>query len=215
MTRQEIFAQLWPDFERARALDNFYNAWSAMRRALGKGPYVQRSGDFCHIDRRLVKSDVGEFDRLTRKILVGHGEGPDLLDAYSQVEAVYRGGLLPSERDSDFVDAQRAHYQQLFVDAMVAASFKAIEGKDARLALWFAHKAHEAQPRREDVYYALIRAQIEVGQRSSAVRSYEQCRSFLREDLGLDPCADVQALYDRLVTADPALVGFTAARAYG
>ena len=27
--------------------------------------------------------------------------------------------------------------------------------------------------------------------------------------------ADVQALYDRLVTADPALVGFTAARAYG
>ena len=215
VTRQEIFAQLWPDFERTRALDNFYNAWSAMRRALGKGPYVQRSGDFCHIDRRFVKSDVGEFDRLTREILVGHGEGSDLLDAYSQVEAVYRGGLLPSERDSDFVDAQRAHYQQLFVDAMVAASFKAIEGKDARLALWFAHKAHEAQPRREDVYYALIRAQIEVGQRSSAVRSYEQCRSFLREDLGLDPCADVQALYDRLVTADPALVGFTAARAYG
>ncbi len=215
VTRQEIFAQLWPNFERARALDNFYNAWSAMRRALGKGPYAQRSGDFCHIDRRLVKSDVGEFDRLTREILVGHREGPDLLDAYSQVEAVYRGGLLPSEVDSDFVDAQRAHYQQLFVDAMVAASFKAIEGKDARLALWFAHKAHEAQPRREDVYYALIRAQIEVGQRSSAVRSYEQCRSFLREDLGLDPCADVQALYDRLVTADPALVGFGAARAYG
>ncbi len=214
VTRQEIFAQLWPDFDRARALDNFYNAWSAMRRALGKGPYAQRSGDFCHIDRRLVKSDVGEFDRLTREILVGHREGPELLDAYSQVEAVYRGGLLPSERDSDFVDTQRAHYQQLFVDAMVAASFKAIEGKDARLALWFAHKAHEAQPRREDVYYALIRAQIEVGQRSSAVRSYEQCRSFLREDLGLDPCADVQALYDRLVTADPALVAFGAARAY-
>lgn len=215
VTRQEIFAQLWPGFDRVRALDNFYNAWSAMRRALGKGPYAQRSGDFCHIDRRLVESDVGEFDRLTREILVGHKDGPELLDAYSQVEAVYRGGLLPSERDSDFVDAQRAHYQQLFVDAMVAASFRAIEGKDARLALWFAHKAHEAQPRREDVYYALIRAQIEVGQRSSAVRSYEQCRSFLREDLGLDPCADVQALYDRLVTADPALVGFGAARAYG
>ncbi len=208
VTRQEIFEQLWPDFDRARALDNFYNAWSTMRRALGKGPYVQRSGDFCHIDRRLVRSDVDEFDRLTREILVGHKDGPELLEAYSQVEAVYRGGLLPSERDSDFVGAQREHYRQLFVDAMVAASLHAVEGKDARLALWFAHKAHEAQPRREDVYYALIRAQIEVGQRSSAVRSYEQCRSFLREDLGLDPCADVQALYDRLVTADPALVAF-------
>lgn len=206
VSREVIFQQMWPDLPRARALDNFYTAWSRMQALVGEGPYFSRRGEFCSINTRYVVSDVAEFEQLSKRILVERDDVGTLLDIFARMETLYRGGLLPSEKESEFIDKQRRRYKSVFVDAMVSGVYKGLEAKDARIALWFARKAMDEDPEREDVYTAMMRAQIEAGQRCSAIRTYFQCVRYLRNELGLDPSLETKALYEQLIASDPSLV---------
>ena len=204
--RDVLLDALWPESARPRALDNFYTIWGNLVMAVGEGPYLERVGDFCRINTRHVVSDVGEFERLSRQLLVSHMQPRELLDTYAHLESLYKGDLLPSEVGNKQVDAQRVRYKALFADSMVAASSCALGMEDARLALWFARKGMEADDKREDTYFALMRAQVAAGQRCSAIRTYFECRKFLSDELGLDPSRDTKGLYDQLISIDPSLL---------
>lgn len=206
VSREVIFQQMWPDLSRTRALDNFYTAWSRMQALLGEGPYISRHGEFCSVSARYVTSDIAEFERLSKRILIERDNISTVLDIYARMETLYRGGLLPSEKGNEFIDKQRRRYQSIFVDAMISGVYKSLEVKDSRIGLWFARKAIEEDPRREDVYAALMKAQMAAGQRCSAIRTYFQCKEFLREELGLDPSSETQALYEQLIASDPSLL---------
>lgn len=206
VSRDALLGDLWGGLPRTRALDNFYTAWSNMSVAIGEGPYLERSGDFCRVNSRYVLSDVDEFERLTRQLLIADMDSGALLDTYAHIESLYRGDLVPSETGSHFVDVQRSRYKNMFVDSMVSASACALKNEDSRLSLWFARKAMDADSRREDVYCALIRAQMATGQRCSAIRTYLECQQFLRDELGLDPSCETEDLYQKLISTDPSLL---------
>ena len=204
--RETLFEQLWPGADYAHALDSYYNVWSNANRLLGNDNYIQRSGEYCRVNARYVSSDVAEFEQLTRRLLVGRDDPAALLDVYSRLELIYRGGLMPSERKNKAIQSYRQYYESVFVDSMVAAAHKAVDVKDARVGLWFARKAMDIDPRREDVYHAMLEAQIAAGQRCSAVDTYFKCQRFLRDEMGLDPGEDIQRLYQELILSDPSLV---------
>lgn len=209
VSRDTLLKELWPSMPRTRAIDNFYGVWSNITSAVGEGPYLEKCGDFLRLNMRYVVSDVDEFERVSRQLLTSPGDTASLLDVYAHIESLYRGSLVPSETGNDFLNAQRKRYLDMFVDSMVAASACALSGDDARLGLWFARKAMDADARREDVYCSLIRAQMAAGQRCTAIRTYLECQKFLRDELGLDPSFETQALYDRLITNDPSLLALT------
>lgn len=204
--RDVLFDELWQGMSRVRALDNFYTVWSSACNTLGNRPYIERNGEFCRVNSRFVVSDVFEFEQLTRRLLTEHPDVGTILDIYARLEALYRGGLVPSEVDSPLINSRRERYRAMFVDAMVAATHCALEVRDARVALWFARKAYESSDKREDVYCALIQAQIAAGQRCSAIKSYMECRDYLRSELGLSPSEETQELYDQLIKTDPSLL---------
>lgn len=206
VSRDMLLEQLWPDSTRVRALDNFYTVWSNIVASIGERPYLERNGDFCRINAHYVLSDVGEFEQLSRRLLVDKPQARELLDIYAHLESLYRGDLLPSERESTLVEAQRVRYRAMFTDSMVTASDCALKLDDARLALWFARKAVEADAHREDTYFALMKAQVAAGQRCSAIRTYFECRQFLKDELGLDPSIETEGLYDQLISTDPSLM---------
>lgn len=204
--RDELFRQIWPNASRTNALDSFYILWSNCTAAIGENPYLERNGEFCRVDPRYVKSDVGEFEQLTRHLLSSERDSDYLLDTYAKIEALYRGPLLPSEHNVALINTQRERYRALFVDAMVAATDCALGIRDTRIALWFARKAMEEDSEREDVYRALMKSQIAAGQRCPAIKTYLRCRDYLQGTLGLDPSLETRELYDTLVTTDPALL---------
>lgn len=204
--RDDLFHQIWPDSTRVHALDNFYALWSNCTSTVGGSPYIERNGEFCRVDPRYVTSDVGEFEQLARHLLAADRDPNYLLDTYAKIEAIYRGPLMPSEEDIGMINAQRERYRALFVDAMVAATDCALRAYDTRIALWFARKAMEEDSEREDVYRALMKAQIAAGQRCPAIRTYFKCRDYLRGSLGLDPSVETRDLYDSLVMTDPGLL---------
>ncbi len=204
--RDVLLEDLWPESARLRALDNFYTVWGNLVMTVGEGPYLERVGDFCRVNTHYVVSDVGEFECLCRKLLVSNMQPRELLDTYAHLESLYKGDLLPSEVGNKRVDAQRVRYKALFADSMVAASSCALGMDDARLALWFARKGMEVDSKREDTYFALMKAQIAAGQRCGAIRTYFECRKFLSDELGLDPSRETKGLYDQLISIDPTLL---------
>lgn len=204
--REDIFMQLWPNAARVHAMDNFYTTWSNCIAILGEGPYLERNGEYCRVDTRFVRSDVAEFEQLTRHLLTSDHDSKYLLDTYAKIEVLYRGSLLPSEKGVRMINAQRDRFRALYVDAMIAATDCALRVNDIRIALWFARKAAEEDQNREDVYCALMKAQIAAGQRCSAIRTYLACRDYLQNSLGLDPSIETRELYNSLVTTDPELL---------
>lgn len=209
VSREFIFEQMWPNSDRMRALDNFYSVWSNIEKALEGKTYVSRNGEFCGINHLYTKSDVSEFESLTRRLLIERGDSGLLLDIFARIEALYRGPLVPFEKKNKYIITQRAKLKSTYIDAMTSASEHALKMGDPKVSLWFARKAYEEDSTREDVFFSLIQAQIANGQRCSAIKTFFQCKEFLREELGLDPSSKTVELYDQIISVDPSLLKLT------
>jgi DNA-binding SARP family transcriptional activator len=57
----------------------------------------------------------------------------------------------------------------------------------------------ELDPLREPSQRALMEAQLAAGDRASALRTYEECRRLLSEQLGADPSEATRALHERML----------------
>lgn len=204
--RDEIFAQLWPGMSHANALDNFYTVWGNCASIVGETPYIERNGEYCRVDPRFVHSDVAEFEQLARHLLIADQESNYLLDTYAKMEVLYRGSLMPTEKNIRAINAQRERYRAMYIDAMIAATRCALQSNDSRVALWFARKAMEEDQSREDVYRTLMKAQIAAGQRCTAIKTYHVCREYMQGAYGLDPSLETRELYSSLITNDPELL---------
>jgi DNA-binding SARP family transcriptional activator/ATP/maltotriose-dependent transcriptional regulator MalT len=211
--REQLFEQLWPEMDAARARNNFYVIWSSMKHVLSPEadkntpcPYVESAGGVCRSVPELVWSDAQEFDTLIREArraeVSSRSEGA--LEAYERLAELYRGELLPGDIYEDaFADA-RDRYRQDLGDAMLRAQALMLERGDTAGALRLVRAGIAADPVREDLYQAALRLQIDSGQRSAAVETYLSCRSRLIDELGLDPCVDTVRLYEQVLAMEDA-----------
>ena len=76
---------------------------------------------------------------------------------------------------------------------------------DRAIAPLLAHVA--AHPLRERPRGQLMTALLRTGRVSDALRTYQEGREVLREELGIDPGPELQALHRAMLTNDPALLG--------
>jgi DNA-binding SARP family transcriptional activator/ATP/maltotriose-dependent transcriptional regulator MalT len=212
VARDQIFEHLWPDMEEARAKSNLYVVWSAMKSALMDGapdkgarcPYVESVGGVCRSIRETVRTDVDAFEVACAQAHEAEAEArsDDALRAYRQIADLYRGDLLPGDCYEDWFVNLREHYRSEFMDAMLRATEILLERNDPHTALIFVRRAIQHDQFREDLYQAALRCQIAAGQRSSAIDTYMQCRDKLCDELGLDPSAEMRALYDEILAME-------------
>jgi DNA-binding SARP family transcriptional activator len=210
--RDVLLERLWPDMDEEHALRNFYVTWSTMKRALSctdtpsdAKALVQCTGGVCRVTR-LVRSDLDEFDEALSAIraAAGRGDGEEVQRAAESLFGIYRGELLPGDLYEEWFTAVRERTKHDFCDAMMLASSFAESAGRGDEALTFLRKASAADPWREDVYQAMMRCQMGIGQRSRAIETYFMCRSRLTEDLGIDPSVETTRLYQAVLAMDAA-----------
>lgn len=203
LARETIMDHLWPDMDIRHATDNFYVTWSRMCRALSGSanhcPYLVSNGMLCRIDNRYVSTDIAEFERLSKQVLFALGSKEERIEAFLQMERLYRGDLLSGCICDDRINGAQQRYRLLLVDAMLSGSQLFSETGHDNNALWFARKAYEIDPTREDVYRVLMDVQNRAGQRTSALQTYFACKKYLDEELGILPSQRTTALYQELI----------------
>lgn len=205
VSRDALVQALWPESDMVAARKNFYTIWSQLRTALslpdGTCPYLVRHQNGCSINDRLLESDVERFEGVCRDLLFKEVDLERWAETYRQVEEDFGDDLMPSETDNELIVAAREECRARLVDALIAASQRLVGAGGFQQGLWFARSALRRDRTREDAYLALIRAQTAAGQRTAALMTYLSCRRVLRDELGIDPSPEIDALYRTLIDA--------------
>jgi DNA-binding SARP family transcriptional activator len=113
-----------------------------------------------------------------------------------------RGPFLAG-RHGGWVDEQRDRLSDLLVGALEVASQAAAAEGDPVAALTTADEAVERAPLRETAHRARMAAHAAAGNRGEALRAYQRLRRVLAEELGVDPDAETEAAYLRLLGPAP------------
>jgi len=190
--RETLLGLFWPEKERAVAQQNLRTLLHGLRRELGtclidEGHALQLSPE--------VWVDVHAFeDALTA--------GPDRLAA---ALPLYRGAFLegfavtgaPAFEQWVLVERERLRrlavrgFTQVSANHALARRYpEALEAVDSALAL---------DPLQEDVQREALRLHMLAGDRTGAIRRYDDLRRLLDEELGVDPMTETRALYDDII----------------
>lgn len=114
-----------------------------------------------------------------------------------------RGSFLPSH-EGEWVNAMREQLEELRLKALETASLSSSALGDEHHALRYAEEAVRRAPFRESAYRCRMAAHTRAGNRAEALRSYQQLREVLAEELGVDPAPETEAAYLELLrTPEP------------
>jgi DNA-binding SARP family transcriptional activator len=185
LSRRQLAFQFWPDTSEAQAFANLRTLLTLLRRVL---PEADR---FILVGRRTLewqgaaafRLDVADFERAL-------AEG-DLEQAVN----VYGGDLLPDCYD-DWIQPDRDRLRQNFGRALEKVIQTREEARDYEAAICYAQTYLQHDPLSEGTYRRLIRLYAAAGNRTAALRQYENCAMALERELGVEPLPETRAAYE-------------------
>jgi DNA-binding SARP family transcriptional activator len=191
--RAKLAGILWLDAPERTARKNLRHHLWRLRQAIGE-------------EYLLTTSDTAAFNsattyRLDVEVLERSPLDSDL-EALIEAISVYRGELLPGFYD-DWILLERERLlaaferrMQTLIDRLTA------EKRWPDLIVWAEHWiTHAFAP--EPAYRALMIGFAALGDRASVVKHYQRCQKALQEELGVEPSAETQALFERLTSGEP------------
>lgn len=122
--------------------------------------------------------------------------------------ALYRGGFLEgfflkeANVFQDWLIAKREVFHQMAADALQALiAFHRHRG-ETKPGIEYAQRLLKLDLWREEAHVELIRLLAQDGQRSAALKQYEECRNILAKELGIEPQNETRELYERIKSND-------------
>jgi DNA-binding SARP family transcriptional activator len=99
----------------------------------------------------------------------------------------------------EWVERRRTDLAELRVRALDCLVQAASAWGETELAIKHARQVVRLEPYRESGYVRLMKLLAERGDRAEAIRLYEECRSLLVRELGVEPCREVEELHAELL----------------
>lgn len=200
VSRSIVAGTLWPEMREERAAGNLRSALWRVRQA-GED-VVQTSASTVALDPAIFV-DLNEIVRDAHACLDGQEVG-DLAERLC-------GDLLPDWHD-DWLVIEREPLRQLRVHALETLCRRFLAAGFPGRAIDIGLAAVAIEPLRESAHRALISAHLVEGNVSEALRQFERFRRLVRDELGIDPSAAMNALVHPLVVRGNPNASDTAAR---
>jgi DNA-binding SARP family transcriptional activator len=144
--------------------------------------------------------DVSEFDKTLAEVSI-YLQQQDEAVALQELQTIgelYRGKLLPGDYGLEWLDVPRRHYHSRFLDAMTLAAKLCLGREEPEAALFYLHRALALERGREGLYSLAMQAYIQAERPEDAREAFQEYRSYLADELGLCPSADLQHFYETL-----------------
>ena len=186
--RMKLAGALWPDVSEVQAARSLRTAlWRLQRSGL---PVVD-----VHEDRvallPLVRVDVIELFALCRELLDDRDA-----EALARVSDLIDSAELLPDWDDEWVVADRERFRMLRLEALELAAERLIAREEHGRAIEAALAATLSDPLRESARRLVIRVHLAEGNVASALRAYEDYRSLLDREIGVEPSFAMQRLMD-------------------
>lgn len=144
-----------------------------------------------------IALDVADFEAALDQAAAA-ASGLDKQRNLEQAVHHYGGELLPL-LDYEWVTQERDRLQQRYLQALAELTTVLEQQQQYAPAIRYGQRLLRCDPLRESTYQALIRLYGESGDRATAIQLYHRCRQILQEELGIDPSAETQQLYQTLL----------------
>jgi DNA-binding SARP family transcriptional activator len=193
-TREEVQAAFWPDAAPASAQKRLRRALYLLRQALHPcaNLLVADHSELAVAPQAELWVDYAEFERSLAEAYAFETPNRPLLQ---QAVALYKDDLLKNVY-ADWCLLEREQARQRFLaalrDLVMAYQQAAHWGELTRYANWLL----KYDPFQETAHQALMMAYCASGDRSAAIRQYQQCARLLRDELGVEPLADTRRLFE-------------------
>ena len=193
LLREQVIDALWPQLDPEAGAANLRKAAHHARQAMRhKDAVLLRGGQVLLCPGRTVVVDAAHFRRVADAALASR-DAAVCADAAS----VYEGDLLPGSQYEAWTEEARSHLRSRYLELL------RVGGQWERLA--------QAEPTDEPAHRALMKRQLDAGNRAAAIRWYSRLRTALQQELGVSPDRQTEALYELCVAglrpSRPAFVG--------
>ena len=201
-----LLDDLWPG-EVATRRNTLQSKVTMLRRALGDPSVITHSdgGYQLAVDPAVVDAFTVVDRAATAVRLLEAGDAAGAADVSEAGLALFRGELLPSAGDGDWVAPHRARFEEAqtsLLETWFSARATLGEAGDLIGELEVAVAAH---PFQEVLWLLLITALYRAGRQADALATYQRVRDRLADELGLDVGLQLQALERQILNHDPAL----------
>ncbi|HEY6532077.1 MAG TPA: BTAD domain-containing putative transcriptional regulator [Acidimicrobiales bacterium] len=206
VSAERLIEEIWSD----EAVTNPANALqaqiSSLRRSLGRDAVERRGAGYV-----LVVSpediDTFRFERLVRAGREANAAG-DLLEAVAHLRSaldLVRGPALADLAQYPFARDAGTWFDGLVIDAQEELLDALLAAGESREAVVLASALVRVHPMRERLHRQRILALYRSGRQADALRAYQDARTILLEELGVDPGVELKALERSMLAHDPAL----------
>lgn len=190
MPRDVAIDALWPQLSPESGAANLRKAMHHSRQALGRHDgIVLHAGELVLWSDRPLIVDSTLFE--THALMALRQKDPTECAA---VAGEYGGDLLPGARYEPWAESRRERLRALFLDLLRASE------------QW--EQLARQEPTDEVAHRALMEYELQIGNRSAALRWYSRLRESLEQTLGVTPEPRTEAVYERCI-ADLQAVGPT------
>jgi DNA-binding SARP family transcriptional activator len=191
LNRSQLAFELWPDSSEHQARTNLRKLLYEFRQAL---PRVEAFADIGIKTVRWVAAAQSEVDVLSFREAIASGD-------FERASQLYQGDLLPSCYD-DWVLGERENLRAAALGVNRHLAEEAAERGDHRVAIRYAEAASDLECTDEAAVRIQLEAQLALGDRAAALRTYRHYADNLRREFAIEPDAEIEALF-RVYRADP------------
>ncbi|HIQ05342.1 MAG TPA: tetratricopeptide repeat protein [Anaerolineae bacterium] len=193
--KEEVMELFWDGFSSPKADGALRVTLYRLRRAVCP---VTSEGGWLALELPDHDYDVAQFEQFLRTARALKGDGEKQMACYEQAIALYRGSYL-EQCGSLWALPERERLRREYVDALLALARLHLGRNDYHGAVALYQRAVQEEAYQEEAWQGLMRAQALTGNRAAAIEEYQQLTRLLREDLGLDPAPETQALYRQIL----------------
>ncbi|HEX6134257.1 MAG TPA: BTAD domain-containing putative transcriptional regulator [Longimicrobiales bacterium] len=196
LSRDKIIAYLWPERDTEQSRHALSQALYALRRELGDTCIVAGIDELC-LDHEQVPSDVAQLNAA-----IASGD-------LTTIAALHTGPFLDgfhlpdAPEFEEWVAQRRAEYERAYTAALDELAARALANGDARRAVGCLQQRAAVDPLNSEVALRLMRARAAAGDRAGALRHFRTHAALLREELQIEPDAELAAFAAACSHAQP------------
>lgn len=160
----------------------------------GRELILHRNGNYQWNTEIPLRLDIEEFESLC-KVAAANPNEEEQLSVYLQAAQLYRGDFLPKLSMEAWVMPIATYYHQMYLDCAEQALLLLEKRSRWSDAATLCQAALKIEPYSESLYRHLMRSQLAQGDRSGALRSYEEMSDQLFSTFGVMPSDESRQLY--------------------
>jgi len=191
VSRDKLSAYLWPESDAEHARNLLKQACYALRRDL-HAPELFLGAAELRLNPAVITSDIQTFEH---QIEAGNPEGAAVVYAGPFLDGFYLAAAGEFER---WVEDERSRVARQALEALESLATQAASAGDVKAAMKWWRRLTELDPLSAQAALGLMRALDDAGERAEAVQHGRRYDAFVRQELGVDPAAEVLALTQAL-----------------